>query len=176
LLAADLLLHLPDPLASAVTLFRQGDGLERRMILKALAFLPVKSPVTHLLLEAHRSNDEELFDAGLLDSDLPARALATPDYNNLVLKAAFLSRPLGRLFSSDSRANPKLSQMLLDFLDERSAAGRTVWPHTFEMVALAPVDGFADRLQEEAKSLDEARSAVARRLAQQNGIPLCEPQ
>ncbi|HMS18551.1 MAG TPA: hypothetical protein PKA37_17030, partial [Planctomycetota bacterium] len=58
LLAADLLLHSADPSLEAVNLFRQGDAIECRMILRALPFLPADARVESLLIEAHRCNDE----------------------------------------------------------------------------------------------------------------------
>lgn len=162
LVAAALLAGRPEATGEALALFRQGDREERSMVLRSLSFLPCDGNLRLLLGEAHRSNDEGLFDAGLLDSDLPARALSEAGFNNLVLKAAFLGRPLERIFEACSRANPRLTEMLLDFVEEREAAGRPVWAPTFRLAARAPVPRLAGHLERAARSADPAVAAEAR--------------
>ncbi|MCA9322414.1 MAG: EboA domain-containing protein, partial [Planctomycetes bacterium] len=73
-----------------IALFGAGDFEERRMILKALQCLPMSPVGTRLLQEAHRQNDQQLFEAGFADGDLAARVLDDDDYNRFVLKAAFI--------------------------------------------------------------------------------------
>jgi len=138
LVAADLLIHLPDPETRIETLYFQGDAEERRMVLRALPFLSPGDHVVRLMEEAHRTNDEVLFAAGNLDSDLATRLLSDAAYNRVVLKCAFLGEPKERLQGWADRGNPELSLTLFDFMSERQAAGRDVWPDTGPLCALAP--------------------------------------
>ena len=144
-------------------LYYQGDAEERRMILRSLPFLPRSSATITLLEEAHRTNDETLFAAGLLDSSLPARVLDEAAWNRIVLKVAFIGTEGERLFELVGRANATLSSMLLDFRRERLAAGRPVWGPTLEIASQAPCPGIVDAVVEDLNHGDpEARRAAAR--------------
>lgn len=116
--------------------YSHGDAEERRMILKSLPLLGLPAAVSvRLLEEAHRTNDQTVFEAGLLDSDLPARVLPEDGWNRIVLKIAFLDLPARRLLGFERRRNPTLSRMLQEFRREREAAGRKVWADTAAMVS-----------------------------------------
>ena len=129
-------------------LFFQGDAEERRMILRSLAIVDPEGKAGGLLLlgEAHRSNDQVLFEVGLLDSDLAASILPMEDFNNAILKASFVDLPAERLYGWEKRANPELSRILLDFMAEREAAQRPVWPDSLQVAAHAPVPGVIPRI------------------------------
>ena len=162
LMAADLLSHRKDQKTDVQKLYEQGDGEERRMIFRSLPFLDDPALQEHLLLEAHRSNDEILFDAALLDTSLPARLLSEDAYNGLVLKAAFMERPVARLLQVESRVNQNLSAMLLDFMEEREAAGRPVWAGTLPLVARSPDPRLSAAIERESQASSEARRDAAR--------------
>ena len=148
LLAADLLTRVPDPGAALESLYFQGDAEERRMILRTLPFLQPGPPVIRLMEEAHRTNDEAIFEAGNLDSDLASRLLPDAAYNRVVLKCAFLDHPKERLIGWDRRGNDDLALTLFDFMSEREAADRTAWRDTAALCALAP-DGLRRRVESE---------------------------
>ena len=162
LLAADLLLRLPVGEGLLERLYFQGDAEERRMVLRALPFVADKNAVVRLAEEAHRTNDEVLFESGTLDSDLSARHLDDDAYNRIVLKCAFVGFPKERLLGWETRGNAALSMTLFDFMTERQAAGRPVWPDTAPICALAP-----ESLHERVKTETDGplRAALDRFLA-----------
>lgn len=163
LAAADLIVRATEGAADAAVerLYFQGDAEERRMILRALPFLRLGDATGRLLVEAHRTNDQIIFEAGLLDTDLGARSLDDDAYGNVVLKAAFLDLPLVRLPGCTGRATPRLSSMLLDFMSEREAAGRPAWAGTLEVCAHAPTAGVHARLLGDLWHGNDARRAAA---------------
>ena len=162
-LAAAVILGRLEPGDEALRrLYDQGDAEERRMILRALPFLPVTPVTAGLLEDAHRSNEGLLFEAGLLDSDLPARVLDDESYDRVVLKAAFMDLPASRLLGIQGRVRPVLSGMLLEFMSEREAAGRPVWTDSLPVAALAPVPGVRPRaLGDLWHGSDRRRAAAA---------------
>lgn len=147
LLAADLLLRLPAGQGLLEKLYFQGDAEERRMVLRSLPFTADERAAIRLMEEAHRTNDEVLFESGTLDSDLAARKLDDDAFNRVVMKCAFMGSPKERLLGWERRGNPALSLMLFDFMTEREAAGRPVWPDTLALCGLAP-----SSLQERART------------------------
>jgi hypothetical protein len=146
-------------------LYGAGDFEERRMIVKALALLPV-APVTLSLLEtAHRTNDMFIFESAFADSDLAARALADDMLNRVVLKCAFNDVELARLIGIQKRANAELSTMLLGFMSEREAAGRPIWAGSLELAAYAPAAGVEARILGDLWHGQDARRLAAARAA-----------
>jgi len=146
-------------------LYQQGDAEERRMILSALPFCNAGASGSRLLVEAHRSNDEVIFATGLLDSDFPALVLEDEDYANVVLKAAFLDVAPERLYGVASRATVRLSRMLLDFMAEREAAGRPLWPGSLEIACFAPCPGVVSRIAGDLWHGGDRRRLAAARAA-----------
>jgi len=146
-------------------LYDQGDAEERRMILRSLPLLPETEEAADLIEEAHRTNDEDIFAAGVLDSDLPARILPEEAWRRIVLKAAFLGIPLDRLPGYEQRGSAELSGMLLDFRTERQAAGRKPWAWSLEVAALAPSPGVVECVLGDLWHGDALRRAVAARAA-----------
>ena len=147
-------------------LYFQGDAEERIMILKALQAMPEAPAAVRLLQEAHRTNDQLIFEAAYTDGDLAARVLDDGDFNRGILKAAFIDLPYDRMRGAAGRANETLSAMLLDFMSEREAAGRPVWAGSLELAAHAPCPGLEDRVRgalwhgADAQRLVAARAAV----------------
>ena len=112
--------------ALVTTLFRQGDEGERAALVRALCLLPDPCTLRPLALEAGRINSLHLYAALALDNPYPSTCYADHDFNQLVLKCLFNGLPVGRIRGLGGRANPELSRMCEDYLDERQAAGRTV--------------------------------------------------
>ncbi|MFH0946482.1 MAG: EboA domain-containing protein [Planctomycetota bacterium] len=132
-------------------LYHHGDLEERTILLRAIGLLPVTDGSIELLSQALRSNVETHFSAAVCDSNLPVRAAAHPGFgvegfNRLVLKAAFLAKPLSALLDVECGANVELSRMLQDLASEREIAGRMVWPGTNLLIAYAPTDGTFARI------------------------------
>lgn len=146
-------------------LYFQGDHEERRMIQKALAFLPIGEGTIRLLQEAHRTNEEPIFLAAFADHNLPARALDDGDFARGILKSAFIDLDVDRLVDATSRAKASLSTMLLDFMSEREAAHRSVWPGSLVLAAHAPCPGTRAKITGDLWSGVDARRVAAARAA-----------
>lgn len=112
--------------ALVTALFRQGDEGERAALVRALCLLPDPCTLLPLALEAGRINSLNLFAALALDNPYPAACYDDHGFNQVVLKTLFNGLPVGRIQGLGARANPELSRMCEDYLDERRAAGRGV--------------------------------------------------
>ena len=138
-----------------VDLYLHGDFEERIAALRCLAFLPVTGATIQLLGEVQRTNTVAQFEAGALDHNLAVRALAEgdeqtgftrDDFRRLILKAAFIELPLGRMQGALDEVDETLSVMLQDFATEREAAGRQVWVDTWRVLGRAPCPGAQARV------------------------------
>ncbi len=85
--------------------------------------------------EGIRSNIGTVLEAIMLDNLYPARYLEEAAWNQLVMKAFFTDKPVHRIIGLDQRANARLAAILVDYAHERWAAGRTVNPMLWRLVA-----------------------------------------
>ena len=115
----------PADLADLVDeLYRQGDSREKRGVVRGLSLLPDAGRFTPLALDAGRTNESDLFAALACGNPFPARHYGEPEWNKLVMKAAFVGAPLAAIVGLERRANPELSRMGTDYVSEQEAAGR----------------------------------------------------
>lgn len=115
-------------------LFATADLCEQQHLYMALPLLAWPERLRARAAEGLRSNAVSVFDAIALNNPYPADFLQEAAWNQLVLKAVFLERPLHLVHGLDRRANPKLAQMLVDYACERWAAGRHVIPALWRLV------------------------------------------
>jgi hypothetical protein len=134
----------PDCAARLVALYRQGDGAERRGVLRGLDALEGRGDLGGVNTGAATEPDAgELVAAGL---DLAADALRTNDpslvaaavgpfgsrhldqhtWRHAVLKLVFQGVSLDAVSGLDARVDDELDRMARDFAAERRAAGRPV--------------------------------------------------
>lgn len=113
-----------DSLAGQV--FRQGDEAEAGAALRGLALLDEGGRLKAHALEAGRTNNKALYSCLLQHNPYPAAFYTDHEFNQLVLKALFLGLPITAVAGLAARANPELSRMCEDYIDERLAAGRGV--------------------------------------------------
>jgi len=113
-------------------LYRQGDTAERRGVLRALPRLEprIGALALPLVRDAVATNDARLISAAL--GDYAARHIDVEAFRHAVLKCVFLSIPLGDIAGLADRVDEELVRMLVDYAQERAAAGRDVpvdvWP------------------------------------------------
>lgn len=115
-------------------LFETADLHEQEALYAALPLLPHQELLKLRAAEGLRTNITSVFDAVALSNPYPTEYLDKPAWNQLVLKAVFLQRPLFQIHRVDSRANPELAQTLVEYARERWAAGRTVTPELWRFV------------------------------------------
>lgn len=85
--------------------------------------------------EGVRSNIGTVLEAIMLHNSYPARYLDEPAWNQLVLKAFFTEKPVHEIIGLDEKANAHLAAILVDYAHERWAAGRSVNPMLWRLVA-----------------------------------------
>ena len=115
-------------------LFETADIDEQVTLYKALSLLPFPKVMAERAKEGIRTNITDVFDAIALNNPYPSDFLEQEAWNQMVLKAVFMQRPLYRIYGSDERANPELSEMLINFAHERWAANRKVTPELWRFV------------------------------------------
>lgn len=109
-----------------------------------------------------RTNIVDVYDAIALDNPFPARAFFDEAWNQMVLKALFISRPLFRIVGIDERANLTLAEAMSNLAHERWAAGRWVSPELWRSCATFLTETIVDDLTRVAATDEPGqREAVA---------------
>lgn len=134
-----LLLHFGISEASAWVgainkLFETADMHEQQSLYAALPLMPFREEMVQRAVEGLRTNIASVFDAIALNNPYPSQYMEEGAWNQMVLKAVFMQRPLYRIQGADKRANPTLAKILVDFAHERWAAGRKVMPELWRFV------------------------------------------
>ncbi len=134
-----LILELPD-LSPEVfekriqTLLDTADMGEQAAIFKGLPFFPYPQKWKAIAAEGIRTNMVNVFDAIALENPYPSNHLSDGAWNQMVLKAAFIQRPILRIQGVEKRANPELDRIISDYAHERWAAGRSITPEIWRAV------------------------------------------
>ena len=116
-------------------LFETGDIYEQEALYSALCILPHQELLASRASEGLRSNMTTIFDAVALNNPFPAEQLNEMAWNQLVLKAIFLQRPMYQIIGIDARNNRGLAETLLDAVRERWSAHRSVMPELWRFVS-----------------------------------------
>ena len=146
---------------SLARLAETADVAEQMALYAALPILPYPQTLRKRAAEGIRTNITMVFDAIALHNPYPADFLEESAWNQMVLKAVFMGRPLYKIWGADKRVNPTLAQMLLDFAHERWAAHRSVTPELWSFIGpYIGKDSFTDieKVSREGSSLE--REAV----------------
>jgi hypothetical protein len=107
-------------------LFNAGEVRELVALFSALPLYPFPEAHRARCEEGIRTNIRAVLLAITYDNPYPAEVLGDNSWNQLVLKALFNDVSLSGLHGVDDRHNASLVEMLLDFAEERHAAGRLV--------------------------------------------------
>lgn len=116
-------------------LAEMADIKELVCLYKGLFFLENAQDFVLLVQEGIRTNMVAVFDAIALVNPFAAEYLPADAWNQLVLKAVFMGRPLYRIVDLDLRKNEKLALIVHDYIHERWSAGRLVSPEIWRLVA-----------------------------------------
>lgn len=133
-----LLFHLnleqEDWLKAVNQLFETGDLHEQAALYAALPLLPFQNELLPRAIDGCRTNMTLVFDAIALNNPFPRKNFPELNWNQMVLKAIFMQRPLYQIQGLEERRNSALAEIASDFAHERWAAGRNVMPELWRLV------------------------------------------
>ena len=115
------------------SLFATAEMNEQVALYAALPFYCYPEEWIARCEEGIRSNIGTVLEAIMYHNPYPAKFLSTPSWNQLVLKAFFTEKDVSKIYRLYERVNPALSETLLDYVQERLAAHRTVAPEIYQL-------------------------------------------
>lgn len=145
-------------------IFSTGEVSELVALYSGLPLYPHPEELKDRAAEGVRTNMTVVFDAIALNNPFPADYMDEDAWNQMVLKAVFMERPLDKIYGIDQRANDNLAKMLSDYAHERWAAKRYVTPELWR-----PVGPFIDgqliedfkRLFNDGEDIEKEAAALA---------------
>ncbi len=115
-------------------LFSTAEVSELVALYSALPVMPYPEKLKARASEGIRTNMSVVFDAVVLNNPYPSKYLDEGAWNQMVLKALFMERPLFRIYGLEERSNLSLSKMISDYAHERWAAGRPTSPEMWRPI------------------------------------------
>jgi hypothetical protein len=129
-------------------LFETGDLYEQQALFAALPVLPFQNELIPRAIDGLRTNISLVFDAIALNNPFPSTYFPEANWNQMVLKAIFMQRPLYRIQNLDKRSNLALAAIARDFAHERWAAGRDVMPELWRLITPFVDESFQKDLEQ----------------------------
>lgn len=105
---------------------RTADVAELIALYRGLPLYPEPESLDFEVGEGLRSNIRAVFEAIAHDTPYPRDHFDDHRWNHMVLKALFVDTRLTPILGLRERANPELARILVDYAEERLAAGRPV--------------------------------------------------
>ncbi|WP_276089616.1 EboA domain-containing protein [Pedobacter sp. JY14-1] len=115
-------------------LFAAAEMNEQVALYSALPVFSFPEAWLHRCTEGIRSNIGTVLEAIMYHNPYPAGHLPEPAWNQLVLKAFFTEKDVTRIIGFEERANHQLSETLKDYVQERTAAHRTIHPEIHKLI------------------------------------------
>jgi hypothetical protein len=109
--------------------------------------------------EGVRSNMGNVMEAVMYHNPYPAQNLDQNAWNQMVLRAFFTGKEVGKIIGIDSRANKDLAYIISDYIHERWAAKREINPNLWRLVGKF-ID---DKLFEDIKRLFDEGNLIERK-------------
>jgi len=151
-----------DPFYATIErIFDTADMRELATLYAALPVLPYQKRFLHRAEEGVRTNMTNVFDAIALENPYPFDYFSQNAWNQMVLKAAFMDRPIYRIYGIDERSNDELSRIISDYAHERWAAGRTVSPELWRPVGNCINEALKDDIERLLQSEDSKEQQAA---------------
>ena len=105
---------------------RTSDVSEMIALYRGLPLYPDPDAMDFEVGEGLRSNIRAVFEAIAHDNPFPRDHFDEHRWNHMILKALFVGSTLSPILGLRDRANPELARILVDYAQERWAAGRPV--------------------------------------------------
>ena len=140
---------------------------------KGLYLLENAEEFTLSVEEGIRTNMVNVFDSFTAGNPFANTYLEEWAWNQLVLKALFLDRPLFTIHDIDKRKNQSLADMLQDYVNERWSASREVSPEIWRMIEGALRDDVYKRILER-KLVGIEKDAITHLLENKNDVDSIE--
>lgn len=142
-------------------LFLAAEMSEQVALYSSLSLLAHPELWVKRCAEGIRSNIGVVLEAIMYNNPYPSQNLDQPAWNQLVLKAFFTDKDIGKIVGIDARANKELAYIISDYAHERWAAGRELNLQMWRLVG-----PFIDeKLLEDIKRLFEDGKLTDRRAA-----------
>lgn len=107
---------------------RTADVAEMIALYRGLPLYPEPEALHFEVGEGLRSNIRAVFEAIAHHNPYPRDHFDEHRWNHMILKALFVDSTLSPILGLKARANPELARILIDYAQERWAAGRAVTP------------------------------------------------
>ncbi len=114
--------------------FETAEMMELIAFFKGLYLLENAQEFTSSIEEGIRTNMVNVFDSFTAGNPFAQTYLEEWAWNQLVLKALFMDRPLYTIYNIDEGKNKKLANILQDFIKERWSANRSISPEIWRMI------------------------------------------
>ena len=145
-----------------LAILNTADIREQVALFSALPRLPHQEDLVESATDGLRSNIIDIFDSIALQNSFPRQHFTDEAWNQMVLKAIFISRPLYRIDGIADRRNAPLAEAISDLAHERWAAGRLITPEAWRSRIGFLDDRIADDIRKIAESENsEERDAAA---------------
>lgn len=128
-------------------LLNTADLREQVALFSALPWSPYPEELLEPTVDGLRTNVVDIFDAIALDNSFPAEHFSEEAWNQMVLKAIFIARPLYRVEGVDRRGNAALAEAISDLAHERWSAGRDITPEAWRSC----IDHLDERLADDVR-------------------------
>lgn len=153
-------------------LFLAGEVNELVSLYSSLPLLAYPEIWVKRCAEGVRSNIGNVLEVIMYQNPYPQNNLDQSAWNQLVLKAFFTGKDVGKIEGIDQRANKDLAYVISDYVHERRAAGRDINPALWRLVG----PFIDDKLLEDVKWALESgvtinKKAAALALVQSNYQP-----
>ncbi len=152
-------------------LFETGDMHEQQALYAALPIMPFPEELLPRAIDGCRTNMTVIFDAIALNNPFPAMYFPEANWNQLVLKAVFMQRPLYRIQGLEERRNLPLANIAADFAHERWSAGRPVMAEIWRLVVPFLNEKFLGDLKKAINSEDLLQIKAAVLACTQSDFP-----
>ncbi|MEO0337927.1 MAG: EboA domain-containing protein [Bacteroidota bacterium] len=151
-------------------LFGAADLREAIALYKGLIFLDNASSFVLRAIDGLRTNIQHVFDAIALDNAFPTKYFDEAPWNQMVLKALFMNRPIYRIHQIDERKNATLALILHNYAQERWSGHRKVNPELWRSIVGYVDDKIYSDIKKVIDEGDKIEIAAAKRLVLESNL------